>query len=117
MGTLERPLVPFAIEVPFDLEPVFLGGGSSISSSSSSSSCSSMSGLVVTRIPLLATDDVVSALERLPFVVGNEGEFGETLSAVDFRFVPRLKSCDCCTCSWVGKEGEVETTGIWLERA
>lgn len=47
------------------------------------------------RLPLLFIDDVVSALERLPFVAGSEGELGETLSAVDFLFVPRLRSCDC----------------------
>lgn len=50
------------------------------------------------RIPIVAADDVVSALERLPLVGDSEGEFGETLSAVDFRFVPRLKGSDCWTC-------------------
>ena len=79
---------------PFDLEALFLGGSSSISSSSSSSSCSSMSGLVVALLPVVVIDDVVSALERFPFTVGNEGEFWETLSAVSFLFVPRLR-CDC----------------------
>lgn len=86
--------MPFAVAIPFDLGPVLLGSGSSISSSSSSSSCSSISGLVVTRLPLLLTEDVVSALGRLPLVTGSDGEFGETLSAVDFRFVPRFESCD-----------------------
>lgn len=46
------------------------------------------------RLPMVVTDDVVSALERLPFTVGNKGESGEILSAVDFRFVPRLRMCD-----------------------
>jgi hypothetical protein len=94
-----------------------LGGDSSISSSSSSSSCSSMSGLVVARPPLLLTDDVVSALERLPFMVDNDGEDWETLSEVDFRFVPRLRRFDCWTCGWEERVGEVETTGMLLERA
>lgn len=95
MGTFERPPEPFVVAVPFDLRDVFLGGDSSISSSSSSSSCSSRSGLVVARRPLLLIDDVVSALGRLPFVADNDGEDWETLSAVDFRFVPRLRRFDC----------------------
>jgi hypothetical protein len=90
--------VPFVAEVPFDFEPALFGGRSSISSSISSSSCSSASGLVVARLPMVVADDVVSALERLPFAGGSEGEFGETLSAVDFRFVPRLRGSDCWTC-------------------
>jgi len=98
MGTLERPPAPFVVAFPFDFGEVFLGESSSISSSISSSSCSSASGLVVTRIPIVAADDVVSALERLPLVGDSKGEFGETLSAVDFRFVPRLRGSDCWTC-------------------
>jgi len=66
---------------------------------------------------MVVTDDIVSALERFPFAAGNEGELWEALSAVNFRFVPRLR-CDCWTCCWEGREGEVETTGmLLLERA
>ena len=98
MGTFERPPAPFVVAVPFDLEEALLGRASSISSSISSSSCSSISGLVVARLPTVVADDVVSALERLPLVGDSEGEFGETLSAVDFRFVPRLRGSDCWAC-------------------